>query len=785
MTHYSKRFFACLLIGSAMFLGTNHAGAQPPPPPLIQIGEPSPRSHVPPPLRRGTFLAPQCVSALDLSDGGQFVAVGTMAFRHDRNFFLLSADTGKVLWGRHVEPWAPDQVAALSVPGVGQVQAFAAAMAFSRQTEPFPVVALFRDEQAKESAAIDDVNWDRGVLRYGGGGEWATGWTASILGDLFARGHGELFTVPSHDGNAWRWTPKPAADGKPQRFALPHPRAFRMVASADGRVLALGHLVPDPAKLDETTRQRLQPMPRGVVTAVDAAGAEVLWSAAPLADVPPPPRPPEPADDFPDLAEPFNMKPQAMVPLRLAAALSANADGSRVGFTEYGGWLRVRRQRLIGYWSGHGQGICFCPRQQRGWLRVLAADGKPLAQVELPQEGLFDLRLSSTGDTAWCVPASWFARGAAGCAWLPADGREANTVFVYDVARQAWSAAWRFPDAVADFALHPNGAGALVSCWDGRTYLLDRDGAVRAQVNLGGPARLRWSADGAFAVAGTQAGDVFCLDRQGKLRWRTTLPIATVPQSDKPLKPVFDEVPVYSVGRVGPEHAYVGDTWLIKTDQGGILVDTGGTSGIPLTLEKVRAAGLDPGDIRYLLLTHSHGDHANAAYLWRARGAEVVAPASAAFATAWGITQWTGYGVSVPIPIDRPLPLRRPGDQARITLCGVPIKAVFVPGHSIDSVVYFMELAGHPVIFTGDIAFDDRRPGLPLGSNILHRCWADRDKAAAVIRVLEGKVLPLRAEFEFKGHASNRDPAAAWRNILEASRKALNADQGPKAPAVR
>lgn len=246
------------------------------------------------------------------------------------------------------------------------------------------------------------------------------------------------------------------------------------------------------------------------------------------------------------------------------------------------------------------------------------------------------------------------------------------------------------------------------------------------------------------------------------------------PRLEKPLKPVFDEVPVYSVGRVGPEHAYVGDTWLIKTDQGGILCDTGGTSGIPLTLEKVRAAGVDPADIRYLLLSHSHGDHANAAYLWRARGAEVVAPASAAFATAWVNTQWQGYGVNVATPIDRALPLRRAGDEERITLCGLPIKAIFVPGHSIDSVVYLMELNGHRVIFTGDIAFDDRRAGMPLGSNILHRCWVDRQKAQTVIRVIEEKVLPLNAEFEFKGHASNRDPAASWRNILEASRKALN-----------
>jgi glyoxylase-like metal-dependent hydrolase (beta-lactamase superfamily II) len=700
-----------------------------------------------------------------------------MAFRHDRNFFALSADTGKVLWGRHVDPWAPWQAAALTEPGdrEGKAAAFAVAMAYARQTEPFPVVSLFRGERGDEAAAVDDVGWDRGVLRYGGG-EWRTGWAASVLGDAFARGRGSVFTVGSQDGNAWRWgASEAAAGGKPVRFGTSGPRALRMTASGDGRVIVLGHLVPDVARLDDAARQRLGPAPSGLVAAIDAATARPIWSAAPEADAPLPPPLPEPGADFPDLADDFHMKAHATAPLRAAASVSANADGSRVAVMEYGGWLRVRRERLIGYWSGHGQGLSFCPREQRGLLRVFGADGKPVARVEMPRQGLFDVRLTAAGDTAWCVPASWFARGAGGRAWLPADGSDANTVFAYDVARQSASAAWRFPDSVADFALQPGADRALVSCWDGRAYLVERDGAVHATIDLGAPARLRWAPGGAFAAAGTDAGEVFCLDREGRLRWKTALPAAAAPRLDEPLKPVFAEVPVYSVGRVGPEHAYVGDTWLIKTDQGGILVDAGGTSGVPYTVEKIRAAGVDPDDVRYLLLSHSHGDHANAAYLWRARGAEVVAPASAAFATAWVNAEWTGYGVSVPCPIDRPLPLRRAGDEAETTLCGVRVKAVFVPGHSVDSVVYSMELNGRRVIFTGDIAFDDRRSGMPLGSNVLHRCWADRDKAAAVVRVIEEKVLPLRPEFEFKGHASHRNAVETWRNILDATRKALAA----------
>jgi glyoxylase-like metal-dependent hydrolase (beta-lactamase superfamily II) len=134
---------------------------------------------------------------------------------------------------------------------------------------------------------------------------------------------------------------------------------------------------------------------------------------------------------------------------------------------------------------------------------------------------------------------------------------------------------------------------------------------------------------------------------------------------------------------------------------------------------------------------------------------------------------WSDYNLWVPCPIDEPLPLRQAGDEAEVTLCGVKIKAIFAPGHSPDAVVYAMELGSRRVIFTGDIAFDDRRPGMPLGSNILHRCWGDRDNAARVIKVMETQVLPLKPEFGFTGHAAYPDATAAWQRILEASRAAL------------
>jgi glyoxylase-like metal-dependent hydrolase (beta-lactamase superfamily II) len=714
------------------------------------IGNSPSKSTVPDPYQQRIFLHPQAVSALDISDDGRFIGVTTLAFRNDRNFWLLS-DEGKVLWGRYVQPWAPFQAAVLT-----EGKAFGVGLAYSRFTDPSPTISLFRGENSDETALVDNI-WDMGWLRYGQG-DWRTGWPASLIGDLIVRAHSSVFTVFSNDG-AWRWT----SAGERQPYPLLYQRPFRMTASRDGHLLAFGYLAPDASKLDEKTRQRLR-LPPGLLAATNALTSANLWTVAPMKDALPVPRPPEPAEEFPDMAEFFNMKPLTMVPFRVAASTAVNSDGSRIALTEYGGWLRVKRERGIGAWNPDHP-VPFCPRQ-RGWLRVFGAFGEELARAELPREGLFEVHMDQRGDVLWCAPLSWFSRGLAGRPWLPTDP-EANTLFSYDLRTKAWTSIWRFPDALSDFAIHPNGTRSLVSCWDGNVYLVGSDGVVMERVNVGAPARIRWSADGRFTVIGTQAGQMVSLDDKGRVRWRTALPVAELPPAKEPTQPVIDGVPIFSVGRVGTEHAYVGDIWLIKTKEGGIIVDTGGTSGIPYTWQRMKAAGIDPKEIRYVLLSHSHGDHAGAAYLWRTQGAKVVAPATAAFTVTWLMPTWSDYSIWVPSPIDQPLPLKRAGDETDITLCGLPIKAIFVPGHSFDSVLYVMELGGKRILFTGDMGFE----GV---SHILHRCWGDQDKALAVTRVVRRQMLPLRPDHVFTGHGPRPQGTAFLEDLLMRTEEALS-----------
>lgn len=89
-----------------------------------------------------------------------------------------------------------------------------------------------------------------------------------------------------------------------------------------------------------------------------------------------------------------------------------------------------------------------------------------------------------------------------------------------------------------------------------------------------------------------------------------------------------------------PRHVH-GDTWyvgtcgitalLVASPQGHVLVDAGTATAAPLVLANLRALGVDPRDVRRILTSHEHMDHAGGlAALQRATGAPVLASAVAA-----------------------------------------------------------------------------------------------------------------------------------------------------------
>jgi glyoxylase-like metal-dependent hydrolase (beta-lactamase superfamily II) len=717
----------------------------------VRIGS-SASHNVPAAFEQGSFVAPQAATAVDITADGKWIGITTTAFRHDRNFWLLSED-GEIQWGRYLLPWAPFQV------GVGEkANDFAVGLAYSRITPPYPTLSLFRGERDEDIGLADSMG-ETGWLRYGSG-NWRTGWVTSVIGDLLVRAGKSVITIHAADilaslaeskvntnssGGAWRL----AADGTREKYPLGARRPFRMAASTDGAVLGLGYIATDPSRLYGETKPALREAV-SVLSVVSAGSAKELWSVMPLWDAPDPARLPDPTEEYPEMGRKYRLGPDAILPFRVAMSVALSSDGSRVAATEYGGWMWVRRKPVIGTWDPPYHVIPFVPRQQ-GWLRIFDGTGAETAKAKLPAEGLFEVRMSGQGDRIWCIPASWFARGLAGSPWRPADD-DANTLFVYEVARQAWTAAWRLPDAVADLAPHPGGDQALVSSWDGWIYLVGSDGKVQRKVRTGSPARLRWSTDGRRAVAATESGKILLLDAGAKLQRIVSLPVAPPPSLTEPLKPLVDGVPVYYVGfqraldegvRItSVQPAYAGSIWLVKTGEGGFLVDGGGAGKIPTTIAMIKAAGLEINQVHYLLQSHSHGDHVGAAYLWRTLGLKIVAPDIFALTTGWLMPTLTDYAVWVPRPVDVPLLFKRIGDETELDLGGVHVKAIFVPGHSFDSTIYLMELNQKRIAFTGDIGYYD----------FLGQTWNDVENTREVMEVVRTKVIPWHPDVVFTGH---------------------------------
>ena len=738
----------------------------------VQVAPPAAPSRVPESTAQGRSLAPQAVSAVDISADGKFITVGTMAFSHDANVWQFGPD-GSGLAKRHLPPWAPMQVATLNGGG-----ALAVGLAYSRVTSPEPTVwlgsteALLRAPLKDTFVEADTRDSELARLR-AGAGDWRTGWFASHLGELFVHGPDWAFKPPGLLLHADGARTRLRYEDKNQ---LPTSRATRMAASRDGKLAAFGWLSLNQPAADPRK-------PRQAVSVCSVNPNRPLWSAPASEDLSAPALP-NPAADFLELTKDgFRLAADAVVPGTVAAAVALNADGSRVALVEYAVQVWTRTGPAIGKWDPPIHTLNFVPTQ-RGRLRVFDGSGKELLREWLPEAGLFEVGFGGDAAAVWCWPASWFARGMAGEPWLPVQA-DAHTVYRVDVAARA-ATAFGFADAIADCVPCPADGRALVSGWDGRVTLMSADGKVVAKQELNASARLAWSGDGSFAIAGTASGQLARLERDGKLSWKQSLPVTEVtsarasglqPPPVAPSSPtdgdykspappeVVAGIPAHQGGRVpGGEHAYVGDIWLLKLGREAVVVDAGGTSAFALSQARVKALGIER--VTHVLHTHSHGDHSGGAYLWRAAGAKIVGPKSAALTLTWLMPMLTDYGIFPPRPLDVPLPLTRVGDVTEFTVSGQKFRALFVPGHSFDLTVYMTELGGKRVAFTGDLGFERE-------SDIVHRCWGDAEKARPVIKAIREKLLAWKPDVVFTGHGVRPNGTEWVEDLLRRSEESL------------
>jgi len=208
-----------------------------------------------------------------------------------------------------------------------------------------------------------------------------------------------------------------------------------------------------------------------------------------------------------------------------------------------------------------------------------------------------------------------------------------------------------------------------------------------------------------------------------------------------------------------------GNVFLIDGGSELALVDTGLATKNPRILANVAAAGLDPGRITAIFLTHAHCDHAGGAAWLRAKTrARIFAGGVTAKAFRTGEKLLIG-GLR---PFEK-FSFRRPAadrilkDGEEVHVGSLRMKMLCTPGHTIDSCCYFVRIGGRRVLFSGDTVVGNQpRPDLRrIFRGMLG--WIDGHWSApfsTYIASLE-RLLALRPDIMLTGHGLPNEAVSA------------------------
>lgn len=180
--------------------------------------------------------------------------------------------------------------------------------------------------------------------------------------------------------------------------------------------------------------------------------------------------------------------------------------------------------------------------------------------------------------------------------------------------------------------------------------------------------------------------------------------------------PVPDEIPTPS--RILQDVYLVNTrpnlTYLIDAGPGQlVLVDPGLESNVASILKNVEALGFSPANIKWVLNTHAHFDHAMADAAFQRLGAKILVGRGDVPAVEKG-TEVTAKFALPPnqnarypiLRVDWPV-----DDGERLLLGNKVFTAIHTPGHTAGATCFQLPIAGKTVLFGGDVVLFDGRLG--------------------------------------------------------------------------
>lgn len=142
---------------------------------------------------------------------------------------------------------------------------------------------------------------------------------------------------------------------------------------------------------------------------------------------------------------------------------------------------------------------------------------------------------------------------------------------------------------------------------------------------------------------------------------------------------------------------------LVRTPQGAVLIDGGLPQAADMLLRRMRELGVQPHDLKLILHSHAHGDHAGPiAAIKRATGARVVSNAESAVLLARGGSDDLHFGDGILYPAVQADRLVMDGEA--VELGGIRFVAHYTPAHTPGSLSWTWR----------DTHVDGGRDGKPL-----------------------------------------------------------------------
>ncbi len=176
-------------------------------------------------------------------------------------------------------------------------------------------------------------------------------------------------------------------------------------------------------------------------------------------------------------------------------------------------------------------------------------------------------------------------------------------------------------------------------------------------------------------------------------------------------------------GKGGPgiSHQKDGNVYLIEDEGYACLIDAGSGLDTMRILDNIKDTGVDIESVRYIFLTHAHGDHGGGVCEMQTRLTQVVTVASAGEKKLLEEGSEEELGLIAAkkkgaYPMDYQYVHGKVDhvteDEEVYSVGNALITAILLPGHSIESVCYLLWKNGKRYLFSGDSVYLDGKLSL-------------------------------------------------------------------------